>query len=98
MFRDLKLGGYNLEVTQVTEHRLIAMILLITLAYSISILSGQFIKQKGVAHYVTRPTELNRFYRRHSNFSIGLHGESARSWGFPLLTACGLWNFYLKTA
>ena len=76
MFRDLKLGGYNLEVTQVCDRRLIATIILITLAYFISILSGQFIKQKGVTKYVTRPTESGRFYRRHSSFSIGLHGQN----------------------
>ena len=76
MFRDLKLGGYNLEVTQVSARRLIATIILITLAYFMSILSGQFIKQKGVAKYVARPTEPNRNYRRHSNFSIGLHGQN----------------------
>lgn len=76
MFRDFKLGGYNLEVTQVSEGRLISTIILITLAYSISTFSGQFIKQKGIAKYVTRPTESNRFYRRHSNFAIGLHGQN----------------------
>jgi hypothetical protein len=76
MFRDLKGGGYNLEVTQVTNHRLIAIILLITLAYSISTLSGQYIKQKGIAKYVTRPTEPKRVYPRHSSFSIGLHGQN----------------------
>lgn len=76
MFRDLKGGGYNLEVTQVTNHRLIAIILLITLAYSISTLSGQYIKQKGIAKYVTRPTEQGRVYPRHSSFSIGLHGQN----------------------
>jgi hypothetical protein len=76
MFRDLKLGGYNLEVTQVTSHRLISIILLVTLAYSISTFSGQCIRQKGVAKYVSRPTEPNRFYRRHSSFSIGLYGQN----------------------
>jgi hypothetical protein len=76
MFRDLKLGGYNLEVTQVNNHRLIATIILVTFAYSISTFSGHLIKQKGVAKYVTRPTEPNRFYRRHSTFSIGLHGQN----------------------
>ncbi len=49
MFRDFKLGGYNLEATQVSNHRLIALILLITLAYCFSTFSGQYIKQKGVA-------------------------------------------------
>ncbi|MGD1922426.1 MAG: IS4 family transposase [Pleurocapsa sp.] len=76
MFRDLKLGGYNLEITQVSDRRLISTIILITLAYFISILSGQFIKQKGLAKYVTRPTEQERFYKRHSSFSIGLHGQN----------------------
>ena len=76
MFRDLKLGGYNLEITQVRDRRLISTIILITLAYFISILSGQFIEHKGVAKYVTRPTEPKRSYRRHSNFSIGLHGHN----------------------
>ena len=37
MFRDFKLGGYNLEITQVTGDRLIALILLISLAYCLSI-------------------------------------------------------------
>jgi hypothetical protein len=76
MFRDFKLGGYNLEITQVSDRRLMSTIILITLAYFLSILSGQFIKQKGVAKYVTRPTEPNRFYRRHSSFSIGLHAQN----------------------
>ncbi len=76
MFRDFKRGEYNLEISQVTNHRLISMILLITLAYSISTLSREFIKQKGIAKYVSRPTELKRFYRRHSSFSIGLHGQN----------------------
>ena len=70
------MGGYNLEVTQLSDRRLIAIIILITLAYFISILSGQLIKRKGVANYVTRPTEPKRFYRRHSSFSLGLHGQN----------------------
>lgn len=37
MFRDLKLGGYNLESTKVESERLIALIIRITLAYSWSI-------------------------------------------------------------
>ena len=46
------------------------------MAYSISTFAGQSIKQKGVAKYVSRPTEPNRVYRRHSNFAIGLHGQN----------------------
>ncbi len=36
MFRDLKLGGNNLEITQLSDRRLIATIVLITLSYFIS--------------------------------------------------------------
>jgi hypothetical protein len=83
MFRDFKGGGYNLESTRVSNYRLVSLILLISLSYSFSTLSGKNIKSKGVAKYVVRPSETPRSYRRHSSFSIGLHGESARSWGFP---------------
>lgn len=76
MFRDFKSGGYNLEATKVTGERLIALILLICLSYSLSTFSGQIFQQKGVAKYVTRPTEPHRIYRRHSSFSIGLHGQN----------------------
>jgi hypothetical protein len=56
MFRDFKGGGYNLELTQVTGERLIALILLISLAYCLSIFNGKAIKSKGVSNYVARPT------------------------------------------
>lgn len=76
MFRDLKGGGYNLEITRVSDRRLVSLILLICLSYSLSTFIGQDIKQKGVAKYVSRPTEPKRSYRRHSSFSIGLHGQN----------------------
>ena len=64
------------EITQVTGERLIALILLISLAYSLSTFNGKLIKDKGVSQYVNRLTEPGRTYRRHSNFSIGLHGQN----------------------
>jgi hypothetical protein len=76
MFRDFKSGGYNLEGTQVSGERLIALILLITLAYSSATLAGEHIKQKGVAKYIGRVNEPRRRQRRHSSFYIGLHGRS----------------------
>ncbi len=76
MFRDFKSGGYNLEITQVTGDRLISLILLISLAYSLSTFNGKLIKSKGVCNYVTLPTEPRRTYKRHSNFSIGLNGQN----------------------
>lgn len=76
MFRDFKKGGYQLEGTQVTGERLISLVLLISLAYCWSTFSGQSLKQKGVAKYVSRPTSSRRSYRQHSSFYIGLHGQN----------------------
>jgi hypothetical protein len=74
MFRDYKSGGYNLESTGVSGERLIALILLITLAYTSSIMSGEKIKNKGMVKYVGRVKERRRTQRRHSSFYIGIHG------------------------
>jgi hypothetical protein len=76
MFRDFKGGGYNLEETRVNNSRLISIILLICLAYSCATFNGEKIKSKGVAKYVSRPTETKRTYRRHSSFSIGNSGQN----------------------
>jgi hypothetical protein len=45
------------------------------LSYTIATFAGEYIKQKGVASYVTRPTSSKRTYPRHSSFYIGLHGN-----------------------
>jgi hypothetical protein len=74
MFRDYKSGGYNLESTGVTGTRLIALIILITLAYTSSIMSGEKIKDKKVVKYACRVKEKSRIQRRHSSFYIGVHG------------------------
>jgi hypothetical protein len=76
MFRDFKRGGYNLEITRVSDRRLISLVLLICLSYSLSTFVGQNIKSKGIAKYVSRPTESERKTRRHSSFSIGLNGQN----------------------
>ena len=76
MFRDFKSGGYNLEDTNVSGHRLISLILLIALAYSSATFKGQSIKRKGVQKYVGRVKESRRVQKRHSSFYIGLYGQS----------------------
>jgi len=73
---NFKMGGYNLEKTQVNNERLMSIILLITFAYCQATFSGKTIKLKGVARYVTRPTEPRRTYRRASTFSTGLNGRN----------------------
>ena len=76
MFRDFKRGGYNLEITRVSHRRLISLVLLICLSYSLSTFVGQNIKSKGIAKYISRPTEPQRTTHRHSNFSIGLNSQN----------------------
>lgn len=75
MFRDFKKGGYDLERTKLTGHRLVSLILLITLAYSSATLVGKVIKDKGIAKYVGRVKEKRRSTRRHSNFYLGLNSK-----------------------
>lgn len=74
MFRDYKSGGYNLESTGVSGDRLIVLIILITFAYTSSIMSGEKMKNKKVVKYACRVKEKLRIYRRHSSFHIGIHG------------------------
>ena len=76
MFRDFKKGGYNLEDTNVSDKRLISLILLIAIAYTGATISGQKIKRKGVQKYVGRVKEYGRTARRHSSFYIGLYGQT----------------------
>jgi hypothetical protein len=40
MFRDLKTGGYNMENTEVNERRLMALVLLISIADTLATLQG----------------------------------------------------------
>ncbi|OLT62701.1 IS4 family transposase [Moorena bouillonii] len=84
MFRDLKTGGYNLENTKVSERRLKAIILLISIAYTLATLLGVALKNLGVSEYICRPTESERSTERHSFFWMGLHGpdwiQSLKIW------------------
>ena len=47
-----------------------------TLAYSSATVQGQQIKRKGVSAYVGRVKEPQRNTRRHSDFYVGLYGQS----------------------
>ncbi|OLT67060.1 hypothetical protein BI334_20400 [Moorena producens 3L] len=67
---------YNLEATRVSKQRLISLILLICLSYTLANFNGQYIQQKWLASYVNRPSYHSIFYRRHSSFYIGLHGKN----------------------
>ena len=51
MFQDLKSGGYNLKETQVTGDRLIGLLVLMTLAHSMTTIEG-----KTLVAYVVTPS------------------------------------------
>lgn len=76
MFRYFKSGGYNLKGTNVSDERLISLILLIAIAYTSATIQGQQIKRKEVQKYVGRVKEPGRTERRHSSFYIGLYGQT----------------------
>nr|MDZ7974450.1 IS4 family transposase [Nostoc sp. DedQUE03]MDZ8047669.1 IS4 family transposase [Nostoc sp. DedQUE02] len=69
-------GGYNLEDINVSDKRLISLILLIAIAYTSATISGQQIKRKGVQKYIGRVKEYERTVRRHSSFYIDLYGQT----------------------
>lgn len=84
LFRDLKTGGYNLEKTKVNERRLLAIVLLISLAYTLASLQGVFLTSVSVTEYFGRPTEARRLTERYSAFWMGLHApdwcQSFQNW------------------
>jgi hypothetical protein len=75
MFRDWKSGGYDLEKTQVSDGRLIALLVLLTIAYSHTSLQGRAMKKMGIQKYIGRTTEAGRTTKRHSNFYIGKYAQ-----------------------
>lgn len=75
MFKDCKTGGYNLESTYAFGQRLMALILLITIAYTCAIRAGRQCQNMGLQKYIGRLQELKRISRRHSPFWVGLYGQ-----------------------
>lgn len=76
MFRDCKSGGYNLEGCHACKLRLSAVVLLIAIAYTTAIVQGIDIRTSKVERYICRPKEPARIQRRHSNFWVGLYGQT----------------------
>jgi hypothetical protein len=75
MFKDCKTGGYNLEGSRANIQRLTNLILLISLAYTASVMMGKYFKKSGFQQYISRLTEASRKENRHSNFWIGMYGD-----------------------
>ncbi len=102
MFRDYKSGGYNLEGSKANILRLTNLILLIAIAYTSACLKGKSFKNQGHQKYITRLTEAQRKYRRHSDFRVGLYGRNwVIAWDFCyslveklMLINCHKLNYY----
>ncbi len=66
--------------------RLTNLILLIAMAYTSACLKGKSFKNQGHQKYITRLTEAQRKYRRHSDFRVGLYGYNwVIAWDFCFL-------------
>lgn len=75
MFRNYKRGGYDLEACHANAKRTSALLVLIAIAYTISLDQGRRIRAKSVHPYVVRPKEPHRYLNRHTNFWLGLYGQ-----------------------
>ena len=76
MFRDCKRGGYNLEDSHASSQRITNLVLLIAIAYTISSLQGTKLKQTRQQQYINRLQKPNKNYKRHSDFWVGLYGQT----------------------
>lgn len=61
--------GYNLESSHSSGQRLIALILLIAIAYTCATFAGRQLKHNGIQNYIGRLKELRRLHQRHSSFA-----------------------------
>lgn len=61
------------EQTRVNSTRLLALVLLIALAYSLSTFQGHYLQQTPLVNYVSRLHKGKEFFEpHHSNFTMGL--------------------------
>ena len=94
MFRDCKSGGYNLEDSYASSQRITNLVLLIALAYTISCLQGTKLKQTKQQQYINRLHESNKNSKRHSDFWVGLYGQTwLITWQFCSNLALKLMQF-----
>jgi hypothetical protein len=73
MFRDCKSGGYQLEETGLQDTRLIALLLVMTLAYGAATFEGKKLRQLHLDKYVARSKDAACAPLRHSHFYVGLY-------------------------
>ena len=74
-FKDCKTGGYHLEDTRVNEQRLLVLVLLIAIAYSLATMQGRQMRSLRIETYAGRIQEHTDKTPHHSDFSFGLYGQ-----------------------
>ena len=67
-----------MENTKINERLLMALVLLISIAYTLATLQGASLQPLLVAEYICRPTETGRSTEHYSTFWMVLH---APDWG-----------------
>ncbi|MEG4092449.1 hypothetical protein [Microcoleus sp. Pol12B4] len=77
MFIDYKSCSYKIEDVQVSEPRLLTLILLVSIAYTATTFEEKLVKKVGARKYVDRPKQPKRVYRSHSTFQVGV---CAKNW------------------
>ncbi|UNU20711.1 hypothetical protein D0A34_19125 [Microcoleus vaginatus PCC 9802] len=50
--------------------------LLVSIAYTATIIEGKLVKKVGAPKYVDRPKQPKRIYRSHSTFQVGIWAEN----------------------
>ncbi|MEG4580570.1 hypothetical protein QUA71_13285 [Microcoleus sp. MON1_C5] len=76
MFRHYKSGSYNIEDCQVSEPRLLTLMLLVSIAYTARIIEGKLLKKMGVQKDVARPKQPKRIYRSPCTFQVGMWAKN----------------------
>lgn len=72
--KDVKSGGYNLELVRVSCERMMGVLLLGAIAWSIAMLQGLELQGNGLDKYAGRKQERPRDLARHSLFRQGQYG------------------------
>ena len=72
MFRDFKSGGYRLEGCHVDGRRLMAIVMILSMAYLWATVQGTHLKRTARQAYLTRPERQDETQMRHSAFRVGV--------------------------
>ncbi|AGY60464.1 IS4 family transposase [Gloeobacter kilaueensis] len=73
--KDVKSGGYHLEGVRVSFERMMRVLLLAAIAWSMAMLKGLELRKKRLDKYGGRPQENQRELARHSSFRLGQYAQ-----------------------